>query len=113
MVAGQLSKSVNLKSMVKLIGQYRIDKSNLLRPDLHLVIGTRKQPSPSKPKNYLLHRQGKRHQYLSSLYPAPVSLTDAQIWQLEFEGQQFTLTVNEAANVAENKPAEGGGGKLP
>lgn len=94
---------------VNLQGRYHIDKSNLLKGDLHLVIGTRKKPSANKPKNYLLHRLGKYHSYLSSLYPVPVQdsiqgVTDAQIWEFDYQGGKYTLAIKQAENQAEINP---------
>lgn len=101
---------------VKLVGQYQIDKSNLLRSGLHLVIGTRKHPTLTKPKNYLLHRSGRQQRYLSSLYPvqdAPSGHLEAQNWQFDYEGEGFVLSVDPAGNLAEIKPLQGGGGQIP
>lgn len=41
-----------------LVGQFHIDKSNLLKPNLHLVIGSRKKQSANKPKHFLLEKTG-------------------------------------------------------
>lgn len=95
----------------KLAGQYDLSKSNLLKGDLHLVIGTRHKASPNKPKNFLLHRAGKDHFYLSSLYPvqdAAEGPGEAQIWHFDYEGGKYTLAVKQAENQAEISPMEPG-----
>jgi len=92
---------------VKLAGRYDLNKSNLLRNDLHLVIGTRHKASPNKPKNFLLHRSGKDHFYLSSLYPvqdAAEGSRDAQIWHFDYQGGKYTLAIKQAENQAEISP---------
>lgn len=90
---------------IKLAGQYHTDKSNLLKPDLHLVIGTRHKPAANKPKNYLLIKTGKQFKYLSSLYPfdqdISVSPTDAQIFSLDWQGVQYLLTLKTGEKQAE------------
>lgn len=93
---------------VKLNGVYQLEKSNLLKQGLHLIIGTRHKPSGNKPKNYLLEKTAqKQHKYVSSLYPAPDTITrseSTQIWQFDYLGEDFLLTINQAENQAEIKP---------
>lgn len=73
-------------------GRYHTDKSNLLKQDIHLVVGSRKKPSIQKPKYYLLHRLSPTtHQYISSLYPLDGQEKD-QIFTFDWKGQQYTLT---------------------
>lgn len=109
---------------VNLVGRFHIDKSNLLKPDLHLVIGTRRKPSPNKPKHYLLIKAAGQFSYLSSLYPfdqdMPVRSLEAEIYSLEWEGVNYLLTVNTGLKQAEISllrigsnaamPLKGGGG---
>lgn len=109
---------------VNLVGRFHIDKSNLLKPDLHLVIGTRRKPSPNKPKNYLLIKAAGQFSYLSSLYPfdqdMPVRSQEAQIFSLEWQGVDYLLTLNTGLKQAEISllqtgsnaaiPLKGGGG---
>lgn len=88
-------------------GQYHTDKSNLLKTDLHLVIGTRKKPSVHKPKYYLLHRLSPTNfQYISSLYLLDGKEKE-QIFSFDWQGQQYTLTYQEGQNRAEIMPYKG------
>lgn len=90
---------------VKLTGRYDLDKSNLLKGDLHLVIGTRKKPSANKPKHYLLVKTGSTFFYLSSIYPfnqdAPQGATDAQIFSFDWQGSYYLLNLETAGKQAE------------
>lgn len=95
-----------------LIGRYHTDKSNLLGEGLHLVIATRRNPHPTKPRHYLLERiipppvDGPDHRYISGLFPpqnAPVSPTDAQIWHFDYKGCRYTLQIN-PSGIAEIRP---------
>lgn len=90
----------------KLVTAYEVDKSNLLAPDIHLVIGTRHKPEASKPKNYLLRRlPGNKHQYISSLYPTPKNeqggSNQPENWFFDYQGVSYRLTINRAENRAE------------
>lgn len=91
--------------MTNLIGRYHFDKSNLVKPDLHLVIGTRRKPSLTKPKHYLLIKSGKDFLYLSSIYPfdqdMPEKVTDAQIFSLDFQGATYLLTLKTVEKQAQ------------
>lgn len=106
--------------MSKIEGRYQSDKSNLVKPGIHLVIGTRRQPTPAKPKHYLLFREGSSHKYLSSLYPTPDptksptttpdpyhSPTGAQIWHFDYQGCKYVLSI-QPGGMAEIKPCKEG-----
>lgn len=108
---------------INLQGRYHIDKSNLLKPNLHLVIGSRKKPSANKPKHFLLQKTGSSFVYLSSLFPfnqdAPEGATDAQIFSFDWQGSYYLLNLETAGKQAEislmetgshaAKPLQGGG----
>lgn len=108
---------------VNLVGQFHIDKSNLLKPNLHLVIGSRKKPSANKPKYFLLQKTGSSFVYLSSLFPfdqdMPVRSQEAEIYSFDWQGKYFLLTLKTAEKQAEislmetgsfaAKPLQGGG----
>lgn len=107
-----------------LVGQFHIDKSNLLKPNLHLVIGSRKKQSANKPKHFLLEKTGSSFKYLSSLYEFDQDMPDrsqeAQIFSFDWQGKDYLLTLKTAAKQAEisimetgsfaAKPLKGGGG---
>lgn len=89
--------------MPKLIGQYQTDKSNLVKPDLSLVIATRKKTAPKKPLKYLLSREKAGFRYLSSLYPFEPETGLKQgisAYSFDFEGKNYLLTIQEAENQA-------------
>jgi hypothetical protein len=92
-----------------LVGLYQIDKSNLLKQseNLHLVIGTRKQPTPTKPKYYLLQRlPNNRHIYVSSLFDAPQWAENGlQVYSLDWQGVNLKLTMNQTAQTAAILPS--------
>lgn len=94
--------------MTNLIGQYQIDKHTLKKTDIQLVIGTRKQPSPTKPKNYLLQKIGQSFKYVSSIYPVIDKEGKIQGLKFEFDTNEgkYLLTMNQAANEAEIMPCE-------
>jgi hypothetical protein len=103
--------------MPKIVGCFQLDKSNLLGPACTLVIGTRKHPTPSKPKNYLLLKEGGKFIYLSSLYPVPPhkGQETPQIFDLEVGGVQYQLSIDKGQKQAEirlhsHKPSQAGGG---
>lgn len=102
----QPGKSMKFLTMTNLITSYQVDKSNLLAPDIHLVIGTRHKPEASKPKNYLLRRfPGNQHQYISSLYPTPKNeqggSNQPENWLFDYQGVSYRLSIDRAACKAE------------
>lgn len=86
-----------------LIGQFVTDKSNLIRSDLHLVIGQRKKPTPTKPKYYLLARLSpSNHVFISSLYPTGQEGAEIgqQVYSLDHTGRSYTLVIDQEAGKA-------------
>jgi hypothetical protein len=88
--------------MTNLVGGYEIHKSDLKRGGVHLVIGTRHKPSANKSKRYLLQRlPNQSHNYISGLYPIQSDHPDREVYQLDFGGSDYTLTLNRAEGIAE------------
>lgn len=93
--------------MAKIIGHYQVgNNSSLLKigGGVHLIIGTRHQRTISKPGNYLLERVGKRHKYISSLYPVkspPGGPPEAQEFTFDWQGRYYHLVVDQAHGMAE------------
>lgn len=90
-----------------LAGQYVTDKSNLIRADLHLVIGQRKKPTLTKPKYYLLARLSpSSHVFISSLYPTGQESPEngLQVYSLDHTGRSYTLTIDQEARKATITP---------
>lgn len=86
-----------------LAGVYHIDKSNLVKPGIHLVIGTRKKPTPNKPKYYLLRRDSpSKHVFISSLYPEGQEGAEnsLQAYSLDWGGVRYKLIINSAEGTA-------------
>jgi hypothetical protein len=54
---------------------------------LRYLIATRKNTSPSKPKNYLLAKVDSRGYYISSLYPTQTE----NLYKAEYQGQRFEV----------------------
>ena len=85
--------------MLKLVGQYQTDNSNLLnlsQSGLHLVIGTRKKPTPQKPKNYLLQRVSPtKHIYISSLFEwQELTAEGISAYSMDYNGQDYVLHID-------------------
>jgi len=59
--------------------------------DATLVICYRKNPTPSKPLNYILLKEGKKSSYISSMY----NTGKEGVYQLEFNGIQYLMTSND------------------
>lgn len=90
-----------------LTGQFVIDKSNLIRSDLHLVIGQRKKPTPTKPKYYLLARLSpSSHVFISSLYPTGQESPEigSQVYSLDHTGRSYILTIDQESGKATITP---------
>lgn len=84
--------------MTNLVGTYQKDKSNLTKGPIHLVIGTRQKPTPSKPSHFLLFRQPNgSHTYISSLYP--IGLNEAkngsQAYSFDLDRIGYILTIEQ------------------
>lgn len=90
-----------------LYGIFELDKSNLINQNLHLVIGTRKHPTPTKPKHYILQKIGNRFKYISSIYLKPGSGEEtSQIYEFDYEGCKYTLNLKTGLNKAEIIPCK-------
>jgi hypothetical protein len=72
-------------------GKYERNNKNLVNSTAQrgatLVIGTRKNPTPSKPINYLLSKVGKKYQYITSMYPTLI----AGHYKLEYNGKCYDM----------------------
>jgi hypothetical protein len=91
-----------------LIGQYQIDKSNLIGINAHLVIGSRKHPTANKPKNYLLLKiSPTQYKFISSLYP--IQPIEANRYTFDHSGINYILELNREQNRAIIQPYKGGG----
>ena len=77
--------------MTNLVGNYQIAKSNLVSDTITLVIGTRKKPEITKPKNYLLLKLARNgFKYVSSLYP----VIDAKnTFEIDYLGIKYVLKI--------------------
>lgn len=96
--------------MANVIGEFDILPTSHLRnkvTGLTLVIGTRKHPTPSKPKNYLLlrHKSGKST-YLSSLYEYPQKGAEngLKTYSMEWQGVYYLVTFDEGAGQVQITP---------
>lgn len=85
--------------MSNLMGSYYMTQTKLVNISngVTLTIGTRKKPTPTKPKYFLLllTQQGKRV-YLSSLYPDPLKQaeSDPQGYSFEVDQVWYNLVLN-------------------
>jgi len=88
--------------MTNLVGSYQKDKSNLLKGPIHLVIGTRQKPTPTKPSHFLLFRQPKgNHTYISSLYPIACNQpkNELQAYSFDLDSANYILTIEQGGEV--------------
>jgi hypothetical protein len=73
-------------------GCYEINNKTLVNTSdkglQRLVIGTRKKPTPTKPTNYILSKQGGKYNYVSSMYPT----TKDDLFKLEYNGVCYDMT---------------------
>ena len=106
--------------MSNLAGRYNIDKSNWVKPGIHLVVGTRKKTTPNKPKNYLLRRDSPlKHVFISSLYPEGQEGAEKspQTYSIDWQGVAYGVTVNQDSQTAEInflvKPGQGAAAQTP
>lgn len=94
--------------MTNLSGSYHLDKANMVCPaqNLHLVIGTRRKPTPQKPPFYLLQRLSpQQHIYISSLFEwqevASNEPTGAKNWySFDWQGTNYVLCLDHASKEA-------------
>lgn len=74
---------------------------------LTLIIGSRKHPTPTKPKNYLLlrHKTGKST-YISSLYNYPLKGQENHLktYSMDWEGVKYLVTFDEVADEVKITP---------
>jgi hypothetical protein len=74
---------------------------------LTLLIGSRKTPTPTKPKNYLLlkHKSGKVT-YISSLYEHPPKepKNPFKIYSMDWEGVRYLVTFDEGSGEVKITP---------
>lgn len=88
--------------MTNLVGTYQKDKSNLLKGNIHLVIGTRQKPTITKPSHFLLFRHPKgNHTYISSLYPLSQkqAKNDSQAYSFDLDSVNYILTIEQGGEV--------------
>jgi hypothetical protein len=88
-------------------GNYQREGSYLVADSLTLIIGTRKKPTPHKPKHYLLAK-GKgagaaRDLWISSIYPVPDC---ERIYHFDFAGVHYVLEL-ETDSAARVRKAPG------
>ena len=79
-------------SNLQLAGQYCKTNSTLSSKNNTLIIGKRVNPTPKKPLNFLLLKQGKQHKYISSLYPAGGGINH---YTFDFGNRSYTYTQND------------------
>jgi hypothetical protein len=90
-----------------LIGNYHLSKSNLIKGETHLVIGTRHKPAINKPKHYLLARLSPtNHKYISSLYPTD-GAGNLLNFTFDYGGGTYQLSMDKATETAKIDPLEG------
>lgn len=93
----------------KLIGDYQCTPTGIKKNDATLVIGHRKVPTPSKPKDYLLLKlPAGRFQYVSSLYRS-IQDTGSTIYTFDYEGAGYRLELDTTAGKAKIQKADGRG----
>jgi hypothetical protein len=91
--------------MLKLVGDYQTDNTNFLnvsQSGLHLVIGTRKKPTPQKPKKYLLQKVSPtKYIYISSLFEWQ-EMTDNGItaYSIDYEGVDYVFRIDHNTKTA-------------
>jgi hypothetical protein len=92
--------------MLKLQGQYHIDKFKLTKADqsadFQLIITKRGKAEANKPKEYLLLKQAGSFKYVSSLYPSASFTSSAKgdIWLFDYQQAKYQLHINRAENRA-------------
>jgi hypothetical protein len=86
---------------MNLPGTYQQQGAYLTGPDLTLIIGTRRKPTPHKPKHYLLAKgkgsPGARDLWISSIYPTP---DHPNRYTFDFQGIAYILTTDAAEPFA-------------
>lgn len=84
-------------SKIDIEGAYLKIGGQLKSENLSLLIVDRKNPTPNKPKNYLLAKlpNRKNKQYISSLYHT----NSTGVYSLDYLGVNYTLTIREQEAV--------------
>lgn len=80
-----------------LVGNYQREKTNLLKSDLHLVIGTRMKPTDAKPSHYLMMKEpNQSNRYISSLYPMGLNgaINGLQVYCFDYDNGYYQLTID-------------------
>jgi hypothetical protein len=80
---------------MKLTGKYTRAGAYLNSPDLVLIIGTRRKPTPHKPQHYLLAKgEGgatTKDLWISSIYPVP---DKPALYGFDYKGKQYRLAID-------------------
>jgi hypothetical protein len=84
----------------KLIGDYQLSKSNLIGNNQIFVFCTRKHPTPTKPKYYLLHKIGNKFTYISSLYQTDSKSECVSSYTFDFKENNYMLDINNCSSTA-------------
>ncbi len=81
-------------------GTYPLLNSSFRASEGKFLIRQRKQPTPNKPENYLIHLGGeKRFEYISSLYEQE-STTSMKVFRFDYGENIYLLTVeNESVEI--------------
>lgn len=83
----------------KLIGDYQLSKSELIGNNQIFVFCTRKHPTPTKPKYYLLQKIGNKFTYISSLYQTNKSECVSS-FTFDFKENNYMLDINNCNSTA-------------
>jgi len=90
--------------MTKILGEYLLKNSFLVSvsdPALTLSVGTRPNPTPHKPRNFLLRTSPNgRAVYLSSLFRLPNGPNSSrEAYSLDYAGEYLTMLVDRATGI--------------
>ena len=105
-----LKQAQNDDDMSNLCGRYQFANSTLHRqdaPPIKLVIGSRRKPTPQKPKFYLLQAlPSGQYRYISSLYPNPSNEPEnaLQGYSMDYKGVPLILTLDRDRGQASIDP---------
>lgn len=91
-------------NLVSLVGCYNI-KGNILINNLtklRLMLGVRKQVTPTKSSMFLINKSVKGGDYISSLYPVSTS-TGIDTYNFDYQNIKYNLVVNKVECKAEVK----------
>ncbi len=79
---------IHLQGCYEIVGKNLVDSSK--KDCSSLVIGTRKNPTATKPSNYLLMKQGKQYTYVSSMYKTDIEYK----YEIEYKGVKYTMALD-------------------